>query len=171
MRREGNVAASTERDRYIDWLRARGASEEDLAAHRVHAEKILACVDSGPVQLADVDAAVDLERAAGAPESRLGNLRRVGEYLQEFQRESPPSGAPGRDPVTADFQPPEPEIATADIELATPPPRPGRLAAPSHAPPAAGSAAATGGSRSSVLVLALVLALVLVLGIVVVRGI
>ncbi|HUS63803.1 MAG TPA: hypothetical protein VMZ28_04630, partial [Kofleriaceae bacterium] len=123
MRREGNVAASTERDRYIDWLRARGASDQDLEAHRIYAEKILDCVDDGPVQPADVDAAVEAERAAGAAESRLANVRRVGEFLQQFQRESPPSAPAAPEMNTDAFRPPKPEIDTADIELVTPRPR------------------------------------------------
>jgi hypothetical protein len=117
------VAVGTERDRYIEWLRARGASDDDIAAHRVYAETILACVDDGPVQPADVDEAIEGERAAGAPENRLGNLRRVGDYLQQFQRESPPSAPPEPELDTADFRPPKPEIDTADIQLA-PLPRP-----------------------------------------------
>ena len=118
------MASSTERerDRYIEWLRARGASEEDLASHGVYAEMILVAGKGRAVQSAHVRAAVERERAAGAPESRLANLERVGVYLQQFQREDP-------DPDTADFEPPEPEMDTQDIALVTPPPRPGRISA------------------------------------------
>ena len=128
----GSVASSTdgERERYIEWLKARGASAADLAAHRVYAGKILAVSDGEPVQPADVDAAVEEERAAGAAEKRLGNLRRVGDFLLQFQRESPPPAPDAPRLDTAAFRPPPPEIATADIQLAE---RPKRVTAPPRA--------------------------------------
>ena len=106
-------------DDYMDWLRARGVAEEHLRLYREGAELVLRHVAAeDTVRDVHVEAAIQVEAEAGAPERRLANLRTIGARLQGYVAERHDAAA---------FAPP-PEDAEAALELADVPRGVGRHA-------------------------------------------
>ena len=106
-------------DDYMDWLRARGVAEEHLRLYREGAELVLRHVAAeDTVRDVHVEAAIQVEAEAGAPERRLANLQTIGARLQAYV-------ADHRD--AAAFAPP-PEDVEAVLELADVPRGVGRHA-------------------------------------------